>query len=80
MANKTRVMATNIMRSVDDVFCIPLVTALMLAAMVGMGLLVVVGMGEVGGQLFNRCSHSRFLFHILTKTQNLNPATNLGLK
>ena len=41
---------------------------------------VVVVMGEVGGQLFNRCSHSRFLFHILTKTQNLNPATNLGLK
>ena len=41
---------------------------------------MVVGMGEVGGQLFNRCSHSRFLFHILTKTQNLNPATNLGLK
>ena len=35
------------------------------------------GCSRVRGQLFNRCSHSSFLFHILTRAQNPNRATNL---
>ena len=43
--------------------------------------MMVVGMGlGVRGQLFNRSSHSSFLFHILTRRQNLNRATNLDWK
>ena len=37
-ANNASVMDTKMMRSVEAVFCMPLVTALMSACMVGMGL------------------------------------------
>merc|ERR1712241_1541765 len=43
---RTRVIVTNIISSVEAVFCIPLVTAFTAAAMVGMGRVVVVGMGS----------------------------------
>ena len=43
---RARVIVTNIISRVEAVFCIPLVTALMSAAMVGIGLVVVVGMGS----------------------------------
>ena len=45
-----------------------------IVVLVGGVVMMVVGMGlGVRGQLFNRSSHSSFLFHILTRTQTAPP-------